>query len=475
MHALKILLLQCLTVWTLVEVSRAQRPTCNSICSPLCFGVKAESCKAACLRICSGIPHSTDSKDVYFTTRLAFELPAEEIITSGDAPPNPPNDDFYFTTLNGKLYHYVTSESNGTAAMQLTQLYRIGTSKLDQSNGKGLFSVAVDRDYLRNRKMYLAYAMKLTPTEERRRYIPGSQKDPNLLSMMMLDHYTTIQEITLNGPRVEPGPVLRQLEQYTSDNVGNWMGALHADPALHGPENRLIIATGGNAREDGLLAAYGQHLSTLKVLVPKENGNHRDELWASAIRRPVECSATATRARGIRCLLETEDIKGNANGTVLYELKRGTNYGSEAFRQHCEKNSLGCTQRINDLSSRDGLIRFSSDECPVRSLHVYTGSRTRMPNFYGKTLGVRESCYNGKDNEFTEVELLYMAYNSAYGRWRATPLKIYLEHRYMINVSLLGADNQNTLMIGGYSLTSGTVVVQEMIPMKAGQFIDIDT
>lgn len=427
----------------------------------------------ACNRACSGIPHSRNSKDIYFTTRIAFELPGEEIITGGDAPPNPPNNDLYFTTLNGKLYHYVTSESNGTAAMRLTQLYRVSPTRLDQANGKGLFSVAVDRNYQYNNKLYLGYAMKPSNSEERRRFIPGSKEDPNLLSSMTLDHYTAVQEITLNGPRAEPGEILRQIEQYTPDNVGNWLGALHPDPILHGPENRLLVATGGNARQDGLLAVYGQHLSTMMVLVPKESGKHRDELWASAIRRPVDCSSSATMSRGVRCLLETEDKNGNANGTVLYELKRGTNYGSPEFRRHCAQNSLGCKQRINDLMNRDGLIRFSADECAVRSLHVFTGSRTRMPNFFGKTLGVRESCYRPEEQEFSEVELLYMDYNSAYGRWRATPLKLYLEHRYMINVTLLGADQQNTLLIAGYSLTSGTVVAQELLPEKAGQFIEL--
>lgn len=468
MAILQILFLACVLLFLEYTFGKETGLSCDQLCIPLCQG--NTDCGLTCKRTCNGVPSSRSTKDAYFSTRIAFELPANEIITSGDAPSMPPNHDFYFTTLNGKLYHYVVSDSP-TSAMKLTMLFQVSPSRLDVRNGKGLFSVAIDRRFQYNNKLFLCYAMLPDSKEERRRFIPGSREDPNLLAPLDLDHYTTVQEVYMNGARAEPGAYLKKIEQYTPDAVGNWMGSLHPDPSAHGKENRLILATGGNPRQDGLLAIYGPHLSSMTVLTPQLNGGSTEEIWSSAIRRPVDCSTTYLQAGSVRCLLETEDKSGQANGTVLYSLKRGTNYGTPEFRRHCEQNSLGCKQRINDWFNRDGLLAFPSSDCPVRSMHIFTGSRTRMPSFYGKTLALRESCYRPANKEISEIELLYIDYNAGYGRWKATPLKLALEHRFLVNATLLGADNQNTLMIAGLSLTSGTVVVQELIPVKAGEFI----
>lgn len=460
-----------LALFALSVAKALSSPPCSQICAPLCLD-SSVVCLTACTRTCNGIPHSTDESGVYFSSRIAFELPGDEIITSADSAFLPINDDFYMTTLNGKLYRYTMSTSL-TAPLQLLMLYRIPIGRLDQTNGKGLYSVAVDQRYLENSKLYLAYSSKVEPTEDRRRYIPGSKDDPNLLSTLTLDHYTSVQEIVINGLSAEPGPIIKKVEQYTGDAIGNWLGSMHPNPTIRKSTNRLVLATGGNAREDGLIAMFNAHLSSMVMM--SENGENvvRTEVWSSAIRRPTDCSITYTRAGIVRCLLETEDHAGHANGTVLYALKQGTNYGSEAFRKHCELNNLGCKQRIEDVMNRDGLLAFPSTDCPVRTMHVYTGSRTRMPSFFGKVLAVRESCFRPEKKSFSEVELLYIDYNAGYGRTRSTPLKLYLQHRFLINTTIIGADNQNGLILAGYSLTSGTVIAQELIPKKAGEFLNL--
>lgn len=446
-----------------------EQTPCSEICRPVCNS-QPSVCFDVCKKTCNGVPNSIDTNDIYFDTRMAFELPGEEIITGGDSSVIPLNDDYYFTTLNGKLYRYTVSSSQ-TAPLQLIMLYRVPYSRLDQSNGKGLYSVAVDQSYYKNNKLYLLYSSRPESSEDRRRFLPGSKTDPNLLSTATLDHYTTIQEITMNGLHAEPGPILKRVEQYTQDAVGNWLGSIHPNPTVRGNTNRLLMATGGNPKEDGLIAMFNSHLSSLTLMSENNKGEVRTEVWSSAVRRPLYCAATIMRTDIVRCIVETEDKDGVVNGTMLYSFKQGSNYGSEAFKRHCSANNLACKQRIEDVMNSDGLIAFPSTECAVRSLTVYSGSRDRMPSFFGKALAVRESCYRPDTKQISEAQLLYIDYNSGYGRWRATPLKIYLQHRFLTNVTILGADRQNTLMIAGYSLTSGTVVVQELLPKKASDFL----
>lgn len=482
MHRILNVLLCCVLGIRALSTSTLERSTdCDSLCfggpGALCAGdlQNDEKCRDACRRACEGVPHSYSRDDIYFSTRIAFELPPGEIITGGDAPVAPLNHDYYFTTRNGKLYHYVTSDSP-TNGLRLTELLQLNKRQLNTRNGKGLYSVAVDRKYAQNNRLYLAYATNQSlayssVVEPKIYYIPDPANS-DLFSTLTVNHYTVVQEVTLNGPQAQLGPIIREIEQFSPDSVGHWMGALHEDMALHGPANRLLVAVGGNPGQDGLLAVYASHLSSMTVMVPKPGGiGTSEEPWSSAIRRPVDCSASGLSADVVHCLLESEDLQGSPNGTILYALKRGVNYGSADFRRHCSQNKLACKQRINDLMNRDGLIRFPHDECAVRSVHVYTGPRSHMPSLHNQVLVTRDSCYSARTGSIREAELLYVDYNSAYGVYSATPLKLYLEHRFLTNVKLLGADGQATLLLSGVSLSTGKTVVQELIPEKAGQFL----
>ena len=421
---------------------------CREICRPICA---TTACLDACVGACSEPQNTPKRRNAEFKIEKLFELPAGERITGGDAPSYPSNLDYYFTTLCGKVYYYV--EGSRDQPRVIYQVPDLGTA-----NEKGLYSIAMDRDYGRNNKLYLSYAKPLG-TDDPRSHLVQNQNNPNLYTPIIVDHLTVIQEFFRPVDALVPSQILKKLEQYSNESVGNWLGAFAPEFGSFGTGNRLLYATGGNPNEDRLLAMFGSHLSTVRYIVP-DNKEVPERQWSSAIQNPIVCSTPNTRISSIRCMVEMHDAQGNVNGTGLYVLKEGTNYGSDDFLEFCGIG-LPCKQKYEKALNRRAVLTFPKTQCPVRWVHVYSG--WTMRRYYGRVLLVQDSCYNAKTKTFTEAQILYADYNAGLKEpWTTTSLVLEMDNKYLVDAKLLGADSHNTLLLSGISLKTGNTVVQSV-------------
>jgi Glucose / Sorbosone dehydrogenase len=443
---------------------RAQQ-YCSNNCLQLCQFEKdteyESKCKEQCHKACGGKQHSPPQKDPYFRTEFLFELPINERITGGDGPCKPSNADYYFTTLSGKLYHYVSTTG------KLDVIYTVDPQKLSTGLNKGLYGVTIDRDYNKNRHMYLHYSVVLQAGEQKDYII---QEDPtnDLVDILSVNHFNVIEQLihdTYNAPTQVA--VLKRIPQFTAKRSGGWIQSF-VPAGLFSSGARLLFAIGGNSKEDILLARHAPFLSTIHSIVPSRP-DIKDEMWASGIRNPISCSATSFKIGDVYCLLETVSPKGTVNGTALYRLKSGINYGSENFQKSC--TGLACEQQRNSFYTKDALINFPNTSCAVSSIFTYTGHD--MPRYKNTLLVTRDSCFDRETRTFTEVQIMYVAYNSINGEYKATPMSTSFQQRYLIDVKLLGADWKDAVMISGVSIVTGKTVVQELIPDRAGKTIDI--
>ena len=406
---LRLLLLLSLTLLSI----RAQQ-YCTNNCLQLCQTEKdteyENKCKEQCHKACSGKQQSRPVNDPYFRTEFLFELPTNERITGGDSPWKPANADYYFTTLSGKLYHYVTT----TGALDV--IYTVDPMVLSVSANKGLYGVTIDRDYNVNQKMYLHYSSVILPGEQKDYFI---QDDPmaDLGYVMSVDHFNVIEQLShsvYNSPVAVN--VLKRIPQFGVKRSGGWIQSF-IPRGLFSSGNRLLFAIGGNSKEELLLARHAPFLSTIHSLVP-DRPDLAEELWASGIRNPISCTATSFKITDIYCLLETLSNNNTVNGTALYRLKLGINYGSENYQKSCE--GLACEQQRNTRYTKDALMTFPDKECPVKSIFTYTGRD--MPGYKNKIFVTRDSCFDRETKTFTEAQILYVAYNSITADYRATPM-----------------------------------------------------
>lgn len=429
-------------------VATALGLSCERICAPLCTSLP---CMQACSAACSEVPYTPRRRNAEFKITKLFELPPGEKITGGDAPSYPPNADYYFTTLSGKVYLYV-SESR----QPLQLLYQVPA--LDVSEGKGLYSIAVDRDYGRNNKLYLFYARPLG-SGDKTEHLIQNQNNPNLYTRLGVDHLSVVEEFIRPVHELIPTQILKKLEQYDNRSAGNWLGAFAPEFGSSGYGNRLMFATGGNPLEDRLLAMFGSHLSSLRYIIP-DRKDVPERVWASSIQTPLVCSTPNTRVGIARCIVEMHGTDGYVNGTGLYRFKEGGNYGSKDFIEFCGIG-LPCQPRYESILNREAILTFPNTSCPVRWVHVYSGWELRK--YYGRVLLTQDSCYDARTRQFTEAQILYVDYNA--GRvdsWSTTPLSLELDFRYLVDTKLLGADSHNTLMLSGISLKTGNTVVQRV-------------
>lgn len=439
---------------------------CQQNCNFLCQQHKESElnaiCNGACTKACYGAQKSSPYGEPYFRARTLFTLPVGEWITGGDSPVKPANADFYFTTLTGKLYHYVTT----TDALDV--IYSVDATKLASENGKGLYGVTLDRDYNLNQKLYLHYSVWPESGEQTDYYITEDAAAPDVVKVLKIDHFNVIQELehtTYNEPVA--GPVLRRIPQFSKSRSGGWIQAFVPE-GFAASGNRVLFALGGNAGEDFLLARHAPYLSTIHATVPSQP-ELKDKIWASGLRDPISCTATSARISEVYCLLQTITDTGRINGTAVFRLKPGNNYGSEAFHAAC--TGLVCEQQYNRALMKSALLLFPDTGCSVRSIFTYTGSK--MPRFRSKIFLVQDSCFQPESMKFSEVQILYLSYSGKTDQYTATPLYSMLEQRYLIDVKLLGGDNQNTVFLSGVSIKTGETVVQEIIPDKAGKIIDL--
>jgi hypothetical protein len=438
---------------------------CTNNCQQLCvthIDTEYEAkCREQCHKACSGKQQSLNQRDPYFRTEFVFELPVNERLTGGDAPCKPGNADFYFTTLSGKLYHYVTT----TGALDV--IYTVNPSKLATSGTKGLYGVTIDRDYNKNRKMYLHYST-IVETEEQKDYFIQEDPTNDLVSVLTVDHFNVIEQLvhdTYNMP--QPEKILKRIPQFSSKRSGGWIQSF-VPAGLFSGGNRVLFAIGGNSKEDLLLARHAPFLSTIHSIIP-DRPDLKDEMWASGIGNPISCTATSFKISDVYCLLETRTTYGTVNGTALYRLKSGVNYGSENYQKSCM--GLECEQQRNTIYTKSALINFPNSSCPVTSVFTYTGHN--MPRYKAKVFVTRDSCFDRETKSFTEVQIMYVAYNSMSGEYKATPMSTVFQQRYLVDVKLLGADWQDVFLLSGQSIVTGKTVVQDVIPDRAARTIDI--
>jgi hypothetical protein len=153
---------------------------------------------------------------------------------------------------------------------------------------------------------------------------------------------------------IEARAVLRRVPQFAKGRSGGWIQSFPAQGLLS-TGNRLLYAIGGNVEENFLLARHASYLSAIHAAVPSQPAKP-DTVWSSGLRNPIACTATSTRISDIYCLLETITSTGRRNGTALFLLKPGNNYGSTAFQSACV--GVACEQKYNAAYQKSALMLF---------------------------------------------------------------------------------------------------------------------
>lgn len=416
-----------------------QSVTCRRTCGLYC---STELCSTLCQRRCISMPR-TYVGEPYLRLEKEFELAGNVHITSGDSTAKLNTNTLYFTTLEGKLFMWETEHKLLQELLTLTNL--------NTTHMKGLYSVALNRNFRDNHLLYLHYAEPATPEEQSAIYMSNNEWP------IRVHHFSTIAQYTLYGTLIEPvaaRPILRRHAQFSNKRSGGWMKASVRNPTAPSTTTTLIYALGGDEEHSLLAPMHNHHLSMLHVFIPEEEGQ-RETMWASGIRNPHSCATSMLKADYLYCLIDV------ANGMrSIYRLSRNTNYGSPQYREVC-KDRL-CEGTRVPLPHLSALLNYSQG-CPVTSMFMYSG--LEMIRFQGHVFLSKDACFY--NNAFEPAEILHLAYNTATGLWTTKTVASDFADDMLVDTQLLGGDLNSNWYLAGYSLRRDMTVVQKIIPIRA--------
>jgi hypothetical protein len=458
--AMRILLLLSACVVAAIAGAADTAVKCGDSCKIICLkhnSGESNACMATCVKTCSKSAPTFFGKP-YLATVYAFSMPGDTEITGSDSPSKPPNSDTYFTTRDGRLYRYESTRR------ELTLLFTLEPEELDQRGNKGLYSVAFNRNFNTNGLLYLHYSAPANASApESSILVENVNANPDLLAYLVVEHYNIILQLRSYSyddvRRDTPTRMLQKHSQFSADRSGGWMKAGVRHPMHPSNTSTLLYALGGNAEHASLLVKHGQHLSMIHSMIP-ESQNRVEEMWSSGIRNPLSCASSVLKIDYIYCLVED-----SVNTRTLYQLKRGVNYGSPNYQHLC--NGAACEGKRQPLLGLTGLLNFSrTDECPVRSIVLYTGHE--MTRFKAHLFLSRDACYLPSKGTLNPTEILHLAYSSITGLWTTKPISTKFYDNLIVNTTILGGDLHDDWFLAGNSLRTGEMLIQRIEARKAG-------
>jgi len=363
----------------------------------------------------------------YLRLEYVTTLDSSLEILGSDSPTTPPNHNNYFVTRDGKVYRYDSD------TMEINVIHIINPLVLDTRNNKGLYDIAFHLDFAKEkefgyRKLYLHYAV-VSDSEE-------------------FDHYNVIAEYRMDGLNLVKLRDVKKIPQTTEKRSGGWV-SMHLKEFTgftSSGDNWLYFATGGNVDESVDAIERVPFLSTVWGIIPdRENagGEPVNRRWASGIKNPISCDASWLTAGWFYCLLE--DATGNV---VFQRVQRGFNYGSQDYVNKCRGRK--CESERNSKPERTlPLATFPNTDCPVRSLHFYTGKESR--DYKLDKFLVRSACYLEESDSFKPFEIMHFA--DSFGEPVVMPMQA--PDNLLVNTTLIGADMHNDFFVAGYSPRDG--------------------
>jgi hypothetical protein len=405
--------------------------TCADSCAVECH---APACIKSCLEKCHS--KANEVSDPYFELKHIQTFPRGTIITGSDAPSKPRGRVVFFTTLDGKLYRY----NANTEHMKL--VHKMTPHELDLRQDKGLYDIALHRDFHRNGRLYLHYSS-----------LPKDNVKENLR-----DHDNVIAEYEFSGMGLDFVREIKRIPQYTPGRSGGWTKMGLRDGFFSG-KVWLYMAVGGNREEIASRNAGEPALSSIYTIAqPEDRTSVEERVWASGIQNPIDCDASVFKLDRIQCLIE--DSQGRRH---VQSLRKGYNYGSDEFVESCR--GLSCKQQYSALASRNAIVTFQPVECPVRSIQMYTGHNMR--DYQMDMFLTRDACYDSVSGEFRPSELLRIYRDHSAAQYRTVVMPMNMADDLMINTTLVGADKLDDFYMAGYGLRSGEMHLYLIVPVKA--------
>ena len=409
----------------------AQR-TCNTDCKEICATV---SCVQACSKACTDT--ALQLAEPHFQLELVHTFPENTVITGSDAPSKPRGRALYFTTLKGEIFRY------NAETEKLRLMHTLSPEMLDCTGGKGLYDVALHRDYDKNGRLYVHFsAPPVNKTE------------------LGHDHDNVIVELETLGGAMHYVREVARFAQYSSERSGGWAKMGIRDVTLSG-KPWLYVALGGN-REELLERIEGSPaLSTIYAIAQPDNATQRQErVWASGIQNPLDCDFSVFKLDRVVCLIE--DASGRRR---VLSIRKGYNYGSDEFVKSCRGSA--CQQQYADLASKSALVSFEPGDCSVRSVQHYTGHR--MHNYHLDIFLSRDACYDAASNRFRPADILRIYRDHSAGQYKTVAMPTNMPTSLLVNTTLVGADKLDDFYLAGYSLRDGGLQLYRIVPVKAAE------
>jgi hypothetical protein len=363
-------------------------------------------CAAACNALLSN-PNNTAAEPFLRLQRIA-QLADSEQLTGADVRAG---GELFITSRRGALYSLWVSTG------RLSTVFRLPPTVHE------LYGVAFNTTP-GSYRFYLYYSTDVLPAES---------TDP------LRNHDSVVVEYALQSRFPQYVRELRRLPQYSARSQG-WIYA-----SRDSFSQWLYFSAGGNLEELRSRAANSPELSTVYGLSP----NGRGRIWASGIANPLSCTMSSLHMRSIYCLVE--DAAGRRH---LYALQPNYNYGSDEFLAACQ--GLECEQLTPALRGRSPLLSFPRSDCPVESIHHYSGSA--LAPYRSQLFLSRAACYRRDNGLFQPAQVLrlYRDHSAAQYKTVVMPLDVNLP---LVNTVLLGADGFGPLLLSGHTLRAPSAVL----------------
>lgn len=408
--------------------------TCSETCARVCHSA---ACQYPCQQKCSSVAQPVEKP--YFTLEHVQSFPPGTVITGSDAPAKVKGGLLYFTTLAGQIYRYNQTSDH------MKVMYTVPRQSIDTSHDKGLYDIAMHRDYNSNGRVYIHYAAK-----------PSADSED-----IFADHDNVIAELEFSGIGFNFIREVKRIPQLSKERSGGWATMGLRQGILSG-KAYLYVAVGGNKEEVAIRNEVTPELSTIYALAdPDDPENEEEFVWASGVKNPLDCTASVFKAGRIQCLVE--DLDHNRH---VLSLHKGYNYGSEEFVQQC--TGLACRQQRNQLLSKNALVTFESKECPVRSMQIYTGHDMR--NYHSSVFLSRDACYDVEKQEFVGSEILRIYRDHYKATYKTIAMPTTMIDDMLVNTTLVGGDRLDQIYIAGYAVRSGETVLYRIVPTELARF-----
>lgn len=406
-------------IFALQSVRGSKVVTCQGICEKFCPSTElecAQLCRSACLE-------TNKHANSEFELQYRFSLPAGENITGSDGLRKYSHSTFFFTTLEGSVYRYNTSSTS------LVKIHHMPVQQLLRGEGKGLYDIALGRDFRTTRFVYLYYAAPC---------FNSTAAHCNVLSQY---RYESESLVYVQDAAVFP--------QTSSRRSGGWakMDARSYNYAT------MKVSIGGNENTDANVLQTRPELSSIFSFIPAKQDSDREsssyeylwhnEPWATGVGNPISCTRSLLSQRRMYC------ISARADGTHdVLKISGNRHYSNMS---DCEEQTCSDSYKAGHAP----MLSYQGN-CAPSSITLYTGNTLRKKN---RLLVSLPACYDG--TSLRRASVAEVSFNHKADAWQLSPLRVNAPNLMFSEFVLFGADLHDKLYAGAFSLIDNEYQVFE--------------